>query len=152
LALLYRLRAPLFALLCLLALREIPLRPVSAAVSARDLAPQYRHWITEEVNYIISTDERKAFLSLKSDDERDQFIKNFWALRNPDLHSDSNSYRDEHYRRLAYANQMFGHPMMGDGWHTDMGQIYITLGAPKQKADYQTGQNVRQMQIWFYQS
>jgi GWxTD domain-containing protein len=152
LALRYRLRTSVFAVLCLLSLREITLHPAAAAVSARDLAPQYRHWINEEVNYIISTDERKAFLSLKSNEERDQFIKNFWALRNPDLHSDSNSYRDEHYRRLAYANQMFVHPMLGDGWHTDMGQIYITLGAPKQKADYQTGQNVRQMQIWFYQS
>jgi GWxTD domain-containing protein len=152
LALLYRLRTAVFGLLCLLALWAITPDPAIAAASARDLAPQYRHWINEEVNYIISTDERKAFLGLKSDDERDQFIKNFWAMRNPDRHSDSNSYRDEHYRRLAYANQMFGHPMMGDGWHTDMGQIYITLGAPKQKADYLTGQNVRQMQIWFYQS
>jgi GWxTD domain-containing protein len=152
LALLYRLRIIVFPVLCLLASWAITVHPVIAAVSARDLAPQYRHWINEEVNYIISTDEKKAFLGLKSDEERDHFIKNFWALRNPDPHSDSNSYRDEHYRRLAYANQMFGHPMMGDGWHTDMGQIYITLGAPKQKADYQTGQNVRQMQIWFYQA
>ena len=135
-----------------LALWGITLHTANAAVSARNLAPQYRHWLNEEVNYIISTDERKAFLGLKSDEERDHFIQNFWDLRNPDPHSDSNSYRDEHYRRLAYANQMFGHPMLGDGWHTDMGQIYITLGAPKQKADYQTGQNVRQMQIWFYQS
>lgn len=149
---LYQLRTPVFAVLCFLAFWEIPLHPAGAAVSARDLAPHYRQWVSEEVNYIISTDERKEFLGLKNDEERDQFIKNFWALRNPDPHSDSNSYRDEHYRRLAYANQMFGHPMLGDGWHTDMGQIYITLGAPKQKADYQTGQNVRQMQIWFYQS
>jgi GWxTD domain-containing protein len=150
--LLYHLRNPLVTVLCLLAFWGTTLPPACAAVSARNLAPHYRHWINEEVNYIISTDERKAFLGLKTDEERDQFIKNFWDLRNPDPHSDSNSYRDEHYRRLAYANQMFGHPMLGDGWHTDMGQIYITLGAPKQKADYQTGQNVRQMQIWFYQS
>ena len=150
--LLYRLRMSVVAALCLLALWGIAFHTANAAVSTRNLAPHYRHWINEEVNYIISTDERKAFLGLKTDEERDQFIKNFWDLRNPDPHSDSNSYRDEHYRRLAYANQMFGHPMLGDGWHTDMGQIYITLGAPKQKADYQTGQNVRQMQIWFYQS
>jgi GWxTD domain-containing protein len=108
--------------------------------------------LNEEVTYIISTDEKKEFLLLKSDDERDHFIQNFWSLRNPDPHSDSNSYREEHYRRLAYANQMFGHPMLGDGWQTDQGQIYIILGAPKQKADYQTGQNVKPMQIWFYQS
>jgi GWxTD domain-containing protein len=139
-------------MLCLLSLWGITLRPANARVSDRNLPPHYRHWVNEEVNYIISTDERKAFLLLKSDQERDNFIQNFWDLRNPDPHSDSNSYREEHYRRLAYVNQMFGHPMVGDGWQTDMGQIYITLGAPQQKADYQTGQNVKPIQIWFYQS
>jgi GWxTD domain-containing protein len=152
LPLLYRLRTSVVAALCLFALWGITLHTANAAVSTRNLAPQYRHWLSEEVNYIISSDERKAFLGLKSDEERDHFIQNFWDLRNPNPHSDSNSYRDEHYRRLAYVNQMFGHPMLGDGWQTDMGQIYITLGAPQQKADYQTGQNVKPIQIWFYQS
>jgi GWxTD domain-containing protein len=152
LPLLYRLRTSVVAALLLSALWGIALNPANAGVSPRNLAPHYRHWLSEEVNYIISTDERKAFLSLKSDDERDHFIQNFWDLRNPNPHSESNSYRDEHYRRLAYVNQMFGHPMIGDGWQTDMGQIYIILGAPQQKADYQTGQNVKPIQIWFYQS
>jgi GWxTD domain-containing protein len=152
LPLLYRLRPSVAVVLCLLGLWGVTLHPAHAAVSARNLPPHYRHWVNEEVNYIISTDERKAFLALKTDEERDHFIQNFWELRNPDPHSESNSYREEHYRRLAYVNQMFGHPMMGDGWQTDMGQIYIILGAPKQKADYQTGQNVKPIQIWFYQS
>ena len=150
--LLYRLKPSVAVVLCLLGLWGTSPHRANAKVSARDLPPQYRHWLNEEVTYIISTDEKKEFLLLKSDDERDHFIQNFWNLRNPDPHSDSNSYREEHYRRLAYANQMFGHPMLGDGWQTDQGQIYITLGAPKQKADYQTGQNVKPMQIWFYQS
>ncbi len=148
----YRFNPSVAAVLCLLGLCWITLCPARAADPSRNLAPHYRHWLNEEVNYIISTDERKAFLGLATDAERDHFIQNFWDLRNPDPRSESNAYREEHYRRLAYANQMFGHPMSGDGWHTDMGQIYITLGAPKQKADYQTGQNVKQMQIWFYQS
>jgi GWxTD domain-containing protein len=149
---LYRFYKSVAAMLCLLGLCWITVCPANAADPARKLPPHYRHWLNEEVNYIISTDERKAFLGLASDKERDHFIENFWDLRNPDPHSEANSYREEHYRRLAYANQTFGNPMTGDGWHTDMGQIYITLGAPKQKADYQTGQNVKQMQIWFYQS
>jgi GWxTD domain-containing protein len=147
----YLLKSTVAAILCLLGLCWIAL-PANAADRTQNLPPHYRHWLNEEVNYIISTDERKAFLGLADDKERDQFVQNFWDLRNPDPRSEGNSYREEHYRRLAYANQMFGHPMLGDGWHTDMGQIYITLGAPKQKADYQTGQNVKQMQIWFYQS
>jgi len=152
LGLLYRLKPSVAVVLCLLGLWGTSPHRANAKVSARDLPPQYRHWLNEEVTYIISTDEKKEFLLLKSDDERDHFIQTFWDLRNPNPHSDSNSYREEHYRRLAYANQMFGRPMLGDGWETDMGQIYITLGAPKQKADYQTGQNVKPIQIWFYQS
>jgi GWxTD domain-containing protein len=149
---LYRLNHSVAAVLCLLGLCWISLSPAHAADPSRNLPSQYRHWLNQEVNYIISTDERKAFLGLANDKERDHFIENFWALRNPDPHSEGNSYREEHYRRLAYANQTYGNPAVGDGWHTDMGQIYITLGAPKQKADYQTGQNIKQMQIWFYQA
>ena len=134
----YRLRQSLAATLCLLGLWCVTLQSANAADPSRNLAPHYRHWLNEEVNYIISTDERKIFLGLRTDQERDQFIQNFWDLRNPDPHSDTNSYREEHYRRLAYANQTFGHPMLGDGWRTDMGQIYIILGPPKQKADYQS--------------
>jgi GWxTD domain-containing protein len=152
LPLLYRLNSSVAAALCLLGLCWITLCPAHAADPSRNLPPHYRHWLNEEVNYIISTDERKAFLALTTDKERDHFIEYFWDLRKPDPRSETNTYREEHYRRLAYANQMFGHSMLGDGWHTDMGQIYITLGAPKQKADYQTGQNVKEMQIWFYQS
>jgi GWxTD domain-containing protein len=152
LGLLYRLRPSVALLLCLLGLWGTTLHHADAKVSARDLPPQYRHWLLEEVTYIISSDEKKEFLLLKSDDERDHFIQSFWDLRNPNPHSDTNSYREEHYRRLAYVNETFGNPGRGDGWQTDMGQIYITLGAPKQKADYQTGQNVKPIQIWFYQS
>ena len=150
--LLYRVRPSVALVLCLLGLWGTTLHRADAKVSARDLPPQYRHWLNEEVNYIISSDEKKEFLLLKSDDERDHFIQSFWDLRNPNPHSDSNTYRDEHYRRLAYVNETYGNPGRGDGWQTDMGQIYIILGAPKQKADYQTGQNVKPIQIWFYQS
>ncbi len=149
----HRIRLPLgAAVFCLLALWGATLHPLYAADATRNLAPHYRHWLNQEVNYIISTDERKAFLGLASDKERDRFMQTFWDLRNPDPHSEINTYREEHYRRLAYANQNFGNPIYSDGWRTDMGRIYITLGPPKQRADYNTAQNVRPISIWFYQS
>lgn len=126
--------------------------PASAKVSARNLAPNYRHWLETEVPYIISTVERKQFLTLMTDSERDSFIDAFWKIRNPDPNSGSNAYKDEHYRRLAYANEHFGTPKYEDGWRTDMGRIYITLGAPKQRAPYHAVANIREMEIWFYQA
>lgn len=123
-----------------------------AVDSTKKLAPQYQHWIDEEVPYIIESEERKEFLALHSDAERDSFIKSFWDARNPSPGSDGNEYREEHYRRLAYANQNFGNIKAQDGWRTDRGHIYIVLGPPEQRANYMANRNVRPIIIWFYES
>jgi GWxTD domain-containing protein len=123
-----------------------------AVDATKNLSPRYRHWINEEVPYIIQTEERKEFLALASDTERDNFIKSFWDARNPNPGSDSNEFKEEHYRRLAYANQYFGNIKAQDGWRTDQGHIYIVLGAPEQRASYLAARNVRPMVIWFYQA
>ncbi|AFL86526.1 hypothetical protein Terro_0175 [Terriglobus roseus DSM 18391] len=122
------------------------------AVSVKQLPPVYRHWLTQEVNYIIESPEREEFLSLKTDAERDAFMKSFWDSRNPDPGSEINTYKEEHYKRLAYANEHFGNYEARDGWATDQGMIWITLGEPKQKITYPNRANVRPIIIWFYQS
>jgi GWxTD domain-containing protein len=119
---------------------------------AKSLAPRYRHWLNEEVNYIIESEERREFLGLSSDAERENFIKLFWDARNPTPGSDVNEYKEEHYRRLAYVNQNFGNIGAQDGWRTDRGHMYIVLGEPKQKANYPESRNVRPLLIWFYQA
>ena len=123
-----------------------------AADRSKDLSPHYRHWLNEEVNYIIDSSERKQFLALTTDAQRDSFITAFWKIRNPDPDPETNSYKDEHYRRLAYANEHYGSTREQDGWRTDQGRIYIILGEPKQIVTYPAARNVRPMQIWFYQS
>ncbi len=94
----------------------------------QELKGPYKTWLTEEVPYIISDQERKAFMSLSNDEEREAFIENFWQRRNPNPDSPENEYRDEHYRRIQYANDHFaaGKP----GWKTDRGRIYIMWGKP----------------------
>ena len=123
-----------------------------AADRSKNLPPRYRHWVNEEVNYIIGSDERKQFLDLKSDSERDRFIDNFWRSVNPTPTASNNPYKDEHYRRLAYANEHYGNYEAQDGWRTDQGRIYITLGPPKQVVTYPAARNVRPIEIWFYQT
>ena len=123
-----------------------------AADRSKDLPPRYRHWLNQEVNYIIDSNERKQFLSLMSDFQRDSFITAFWKVRNPNPGSEINPYKDELYRRLAYANEHFGSIAAQDGWRTDQGRIYIILGPPNQIVTYPAARNVRPMAIWFYQS
>jgi GWxTD domain-containing protein len=125
---------------------------VHAADRSKNLPPKYRHWLNEEVNYIIDSQERKQFLALADDTQRESFIRAFWRIRNPDPNSEINSYKDEHYRRLAYANEHYGAIGLQDGWRTDQGRIYITLGPPKQVMTYPLARNVRPLEIWFYES
>ena len=109
----------------------------------KNLPALYRHWLDEEVPYIIQTQEREQFLALHTDAERDSFINSFWQARNPTPGSETNSYKDEHYRRLAYANEHYGSLKLENGWRTDQGRIYITLGAPQSVATYPSPRNVR---------
>jgi GWxTD domain-containing protein len=93
----------------------------------QELKGAYKTWLDQDVSYIISDEERKAFRTLSNDEERDAFIENFWLRRNPNPDSPENEFREEHYRRIAYANEHYaaGKP----GWKTDRGHIYISFGA-----------------------
>jgi GWxTD domain-containing protein len=94
----------------------------------KELHGAYKTWLEQDVAYIISDEERKAFKNLSNDEEREAFIENFWLRRNPNPDSPENEFRDEHYRRIQYANDHFaaGKP----GWKTDRGHIYISFGKP----------------------
>ena len=105
----------------------------------QELKGAYKVWLDQEVPYIISDEERKAFKALSNDEERDSFIENFWLRRNPNPDSPENEFREEHYRRIAYANDRFaaGKP----GWKTDRGHIYIAFGAPDSIDSHPSGGN-----------
>jgi GWxTD domain-containing protein len=97
----------------------------------------YKEWLDRDVVYIISEEERQFFKDLKNDEERENFIQQFWDRRNPDPRSPNNSFKEEHYRRIAYANEKYtsGIP----GWRTDRGRIYILWGPPDQTESHPTG-------------
>ena len=97
----------------------------------KELNRPFEKWLKEDVAYIITSDERAAFKRLQNAEEREQFIEQFWIRRDPTPDTADNEYREEMYRRIAYANQHFasGWP----GWKTDRGRIYITFGPPDEK-------------------
>ncbi|MGB7190725.1 MAG: GWxTD domain-containing protein [Acidobacteriaceae bacterium] len=104
---------------------------------SQELHGTYKKWLDQDVRWIISDQERKAFKSLSNDEERDAFIEQFWRRRNPDPDSPENTYREEHYRRIAYADEHFaaGKP----GQFTDRGMIYIKFGPPDSTESHPSG-------------
>ncbi len=104
----------------------------------KELDSQYKKWLDEDVIYIISPEERNAFIHLQTNEEREQFIEAFWQRRNPDPDSPENTFKEEHYRRIAYANEHFASGM--PGWKTDRGRIYIAWGAPDELDDHTSGE------------
>ena len=107
----------------------------------QELKGAYKTWLDQDVAYIISDEERKAFKNLSNDEEREAFIEQFWLRRNPNPDSPENEFREEHYRRIAYANEHFaaGKP----GWKTDRGHIYISFGTPDSIESHPSGGSYR---------
>jgi GWxTD domain-containing protein len=121
--------------------------------------PPFKTWLEQDVAWIITTEERSAFKLLKNDEERDQFIEAFWARRDPTPDTYENEYKEEHYRRIVYANDHFG--SQAPGWKTDRGRIYILYGPPddidssaegKRPQQTQTGEDYSQLPVesWRY--
>jgi GWxTD domain-containing protein len=125
---------------------------LSAAAKKPQLAPQYKKWIDQDVVYIITDEERKEFLALTTDDEREKYIDNFWAVRNPKHGAEQNPYKEEHYARMEYANTHFGRESNTPGWMTDMGRAYILFGAPTSRHPFTGYGQIYPMELWMYQN
>ncbi len=99
----------------------------------------WNKWLNQDVVWIITDQEVAAFKSLKNDEEREQFVENFWLRRNPNPESPDNEFREQHYARIAYANEHFaaGKP----GWRTDRGHVYIAYGKPDSIDSHPSGGN-----------
>jgi GWxTD domain-containing protein len=102
-----------------------------------ELKRAYKDWLEKDVPYIITSEEKRAFKQLQTDEERENFIESFWRRRDPDPDTEENEFREEYYERIAYANEHFtsGIP----GWKSDRGRIYITFGKPDEKETHPTG-------------
>jgi len=103
----------------------------------KELETPYKKWLNEDVVYIITDEEKTAFKRLSTDDERQQFIEQFWLRRDPTPDTEENEYKEEHYRRIAYANDRFASGI--PGWKTDRGRIYITFGPPDEIESHPSG-------------
>jgi len=102
-----------------------------------ELSSTYKKWLNEDVRWIITPEELTAFKQLSNDEERDAFIEQFWQRRDPTPDTEENEFKEEHYRRIAYANEHFAAGKAG--WRTDRGRIYIVFGPPDQIDSHPSG-------------
>lgn len=103
----------------------------------KEMESPYKKWMEGPISYIITPEERAAFKKLTTDDEREQFIEAFWERRNPNPGSPENEFKEEFYRRIAYANEHFASGI--PGWRTDRGRIYIMYGPPDEQDNHDSG-------------
>ncbi|MBI4461785.1 MAG: GWxTD domain-containing protein, partial [Acidobacteria bacterium] len=103
----------------------------------KELETHYKKWLEEDVSYIILPEEREAFGHLSTEQEREQFVEQFWMRRDPTPDSIENEYKEEHYRRIAYANERFASGI--PGWRTDRGRIYIMHGPADEVESHPAG-------------
>ena len=109
-----------------------------APQAAKQAVSPYQKWLDEEVVYIITAQEKQAFAALRTDDERNKFIEQFWERRNPAPGSPENDFKKEHYRRIAYASDRFK-TSSAPGWKTDRGRTYIQYGPPDEIESHPSG-------------
>jgi GWxTD domain-containing protein len=102
-----------------------------------ELSKTYKKWLNEDVVWIITDEERAAFKQLSNDEERDNFIEAFWQRRDPTPDTEENEYKEEHYRRIAYANEHFAAGI--PGWKTDRGRMYIMYGPADEVDSHPSG-------------
>jgi len=105
--------------------------------ASNEMSSAYRVWVEQDVAYIITDPKKQAFERLSNDDERDQFIEQFWLRRDPTPDTEENEFKEEHYRRIAYANEHYASGI--PGWRTDRGMIYIKYGPPDEIEAHPSG-------------
>ncbi len=103
----------------------------------KELETPYKKWLNEDVGYIISDEEKKAFKQLSTDEERQNFIEQFWLRRDPTPDTEENEFKEEHYRRIAYTNEHYASGI--PGWKTDRGRIYIMYGPADEVESHPSG-------------
>jgi len=112
-------------------------RKANAKALKIELSKTYKKWLDEDVRWIITDQEKAAFMQLSNDEERDQFIEAFWQRRDPTPDTEENEFKEEHYRRIAYANEHYAAGI--PGWKTDRGRIYIVFGPPDEIESHPSG-------------
>ncbi len=118
-------------------------------IKQKDLPEKFRDFL-KLTEYIMLSEEEEVFMQLSDGRERDSFIETFWKIRDPTKGTPINEYKEEHITRFQYANSVLGRATPREGWMTDMGRIYIILGAPASIESFEATQGLYPTRVWYY--
>ncbi len=119
------------------------------ALCADDLLPSHREWL-EDVSPIITKAEKEIFFKLKTNAEREKFIRLFWRQRDPYPDTAENEFERQYMERVRFADQNFGHGTSKRGSQTERGYYYLLLGPPLERNFFTTLSQIWPMELWFY--
>lgn len=114
------------------------------------ITPQLATWL-EDVAPIITKAERAVFTRLRTNVDREKFVRFFWRSRDPLPDTEENEFRKEYEERVRYADQNFGRTSPKRGSQTDRGFFYVLLGKPRERTSYETQSQLWPLELWFYQ-
>jgi len=126
--------------------------PAQSTQGQYELPSKYEQWLNEDVRWIITPEERATFRALSNNEDRDRFIERFWKCRDPTPGTPENEFKEEHYRRIAFANMHFGWDKV-PGWETDRGRVYIRYGPPDEitQEPLRVGNtSKKRTEIWYF--
>lgn len=89
------------------------------------LSSEYEKFLNFEAYYLILPEEKKVFLKLEEDYQRDLFIEEFWKRRDPFPDTYENEFKEPFLRRLEEASQIFG-------FYDPRTRFYAIFGSPEE--------------------
>ncbi len=108
--------------------------------------------LMENVIKYVTTKEEKALYRDLDLEGKKNFLGQFWERKNPSPGSKINTFKNEIFRRFAYANQYYSTSLIAreDGWKTDRGRIYITYGQPDNVERKPSAMGQKPYEKWYY--
>lgn len=102
-----------------------------------------------QMRYIAREGDIRAMRRADTEEEKVTLFRDFWKLRDPTPGTQRNERMEEYYLRVAYANEQYGR-LVGEGWNTDRGEVYIRFGEPDLIDRHPFNYGTKPYEIWYY--
>ena len=104
---------------------------------------EFREFLAD-VHFLISEQEREAFLEVTRDYQRRAWIERFWRVRDPYPDSPRNELRARWEERLLYVEREF------EGPRSDRARMLLLNGEPGGRIQFNCTMVTWPIEIWFY--